>query len=274
MLDRRHVADRRVFHVEIVLADEDDGQLPDRGEIQRLVEGADIGGAVAEEAGRDVVLALVLRAPGGAAGDRQMRADDGVGAHHAVLDRGEMHRAALAAHQAVVALHQLAQNFLDRHAAGERVGMAAIGAEAQIAVAHGGGKAGRHRLLAEREVAGALDQVLQKEIVGALLGFADHHLHAVELEPHLLADVVVQAGHAAAAGLFDMETSMAGLAYQAVLRCGNFDQPADQDVGWSRRRSRARARGAEDRARRRSRCRRPPRSNDWAGRQRPESPAQ
>jgi hypothetical protein len=57
-LHRRHLADRRVFHVEIVLADEDHRQLPDRGEIQRLVERADIGRAVAEEAHRDVVLAL------------------------------------------------------------------------------------------------------------------------------------------------------------------------------------------------------------------------
>ena len=193
MLDRGHLADRRVFHVEIVLADEDHRQLPDRGEIQRLVEGADIGGAVAEEADRDVLGALVLRAPGGAAGDRQMRADDGVGAHHAVLDRGQMHRAALAAHQAVVALHQLAQHLLDRHAARQRMGMAAIGAEAQIALLHGAGKAGRHRLLAEREMAGALDQVLQEQVVGALLGLAQHDLRPVQLQALGLADIVVQA---------------------------------------------------------------------------------
>ena len=127
----RHLADRRVFHVEIVLADEDDRQFPDHREIQRLVESADIGGAVAEEADRHIARAEILRPPGGAAGDRQMRADDGVGAHHAMLDRGQMHRAALAAHQAVVAQHQLAQHLLHRHAARQRVGMAAIGAETQ-----------------------------------------------------------------------------------------------------------------------------------------------
>ncbi len=71
VFDRRHVADRRVFHVEIVFADEHDRQLPDRGEIERLVERADIGGAVAEEADRDVLVAFILRAPGGAAGDRE-----------------------------------------------------------------------------------------------------------------------------------------------------------------------------------------------------------
>ena len=193
MLDRGHAADRRVFHVEIVLADEDHRQLPHRGEVQRLVEGADVGGAVAEEADRHVLVAFVLRAPGGAAGDRQMRADDRVGAHHAVLGGGQVHRAALAAHQAVVALHQFAQHLLDRHAARQRVGMAAIGAERQVARLHGGREAGRHRLLAERQVARALHQVLQEQVEGALLGLPEFHLHAVHPKPHLLADVVIDA---------------------------------------------------------------------------------
>ena len=84
-----------------------------------------------------------------------------------------MHRAALAAHQAVVALHQFAQHLLDRHAARQRVGVAAVGAERQVALLHGGGEARRHRLLAERQMARALHQVLQEQVVGALLGLAD-----------------------------------------------------------------------------------------------------
>ena len=191
---RGDVGDRGVFHVEVVLADEDHRQLPHRGEVQRLVERADVGGAVAEEAHRHVVLLLVLRPPGRAAGDRQMRADDGVGAHHAVLLGGQVHRAALAAHQAVVALHQLAEHLLDRHAARQRVGVAAVGAERQVALLHGGGEARRHGLLAERQMARALHQVLQEQVVGALLGLADVDLAAVKLEPGFLADVVVYGG--------------------------------------------------------------------------------
>ena len=57
------------------------------------------------------------------------------------------------------------KTLVDRHAAGERVGMAAIGAEAEIALTHGRGEAGGDRLLAERQMACALDQVLQEEIV-------------------------------------------------------------------------------------------------------------
>ena len=173
---RRDVADRRVFHVEIVLTHEHHGQLPDRGEIQRLVERADIGRAVAEEADGDVLVALVLRTQRRAAGDRQMRADDGVGAHHAVRGGSEVHRAALAAHQAVVALHQLTEHFLDRHAARKRVRVAAIGAEGVVAFRHRAAKARCDCFLAEREVAGALHEVLQKEVVGALLGLPQPEL--------------------------------------------------------------------------------------------------
>jgi hypothetical protein len=59
------------------------------------------------------------------------------------------------------------------------MGVAAIGAEREIAGLHRGGEAGGHRLLAEREVARALHQVLQEEIEGALLTLADLDLHAV-----------------------------------------------------------------------------------------------
>ena len=47
--------------------------------------------------------------------------------------------------------------------------MPAIGAERQVALDHRLGETGGDRLLAEREMAGALDQVLQEQVVGALL---------------------------------------------------------------------------------------------------------
>ena len=104
-----------------------------------------------------------------------------------------MHRAALAAHEAVVALHQLAQHFLDRYAARERVRVAAIGAEREVARLHRGGKARRHRLLSKRQMARPFDEVLQEEIERALLAFADLDLDAVYRQPPLLADIVVDA---------------------------------------------------------------------------------
>ena len=43
-------------------------------------------------------------------------------------------------------------------------------------------------------MARALHQVLQEQVEGALLGLADHDLQAVQLEPRILADVVIDAG--------------------------------------------------------------------------------
>ena len=69
--------------------------------------------------------------------------------------------------------------------------MAAIGAERKVARLHRLGEAGGNRLLAERQVAGSLDQVLEKQVVGALLRLTDGELRPVELETGGFADVVV-----------------------------------------------------------------------------------
>jgi hypothetical protein len=52
-------------------------------------------------------------------------------------------------------------------------------------------KARRDRLLAERQMARALDEVLQEQVVGALLSLPEVDLAAVKLEPGRLPDVVV-----------------------------------------------------------------------------------
>src|SRR5213078_4805193 len=66
------IGDRGVLHVQVVLADEDDRQPEHRGVVERLVERADVGGAVAEEADGDLPRAAVLGRPGGAVGDGQV----------------------------------------------------------------------------------------------------------------------------------------------------------------------------------------------------------
>ena len=108
-----------------------------------------------------------------------------------MLDRGQMHRAALAAHQADVAQHQLAEHALHRGAASERVRVAAVGAERLVALAHRDAEARRDRLLAERQMARALDHVLQEEIERALLAIANFDLEAEQLQTAVEADVVV-----------------------------------------------------------------------------------
>ena len=98
-----------------------------------------------------------------------------------LLDIGEMHRAALAAEQPHCAAHQLAQHACHRRAARERVRVAAIGAERPVVGAHRDAERRCDRFLAERQMARALDQVLQKKIVGALLAVTQLELQAIEL---------------------------------------------------------------------------------------------
>jgi hypothetical protein len=109
-----------------------------------------------------------------------------------MLLRREMHGAALAAHQAVVALHQLTQDLLHRDAARQRVRVAAIRAEGQISFLHRFGKAGGNRLLSKGQMARSLDKILEKQIVCSLLRLADTNLRAIHGEALGLADVVIQ----------------------------------------------------------------------------------
>jgi hypothetical protein len=89
--------ERRAHPVEVVLDQEDDGQAPQRGEVHRLAEVAGVGGAVAEHADGDGVLALVVGGEPESRGQGQGPADDPVTAHEAPLEVEDVHRAAAAA---------------------------------------------------------------------------------------------------------------------------------------------------------------------------------
>src|SRR4029078_12856043 len=60
--------------------------------------------------------------------------------------------------------------------------------------AHGRGEARGNGFLPEGEVAGALYEILQEEIIGALLAAANLDLQAIELEPLLESDIVIGDG--------------------------------------------------------------------------------
>src|SRR5713226_1431500 len=123
-----------------------------------------------------------------------MSTDDRVGAHHAVLDAREMHRASLAFHEAALPPHQLAQHRHHGSAARERVMMPAVGAEGIVVPVHRRGESGRDRLLSEREMARALYEVLQEQIVGALLAVADLDLQLVQPQPCRLGNGIAPGG--------------------------------------------------------------------------------
>ena len=192
--DGGDLADRRVLHVQVVLAHEDRRQLVHGGEVERLVEGADVRRPVTEEGHGDLVGAAQPGRPRRPVGDAQVGADDGVAAHHPVLDAGQVHRTALAAEQAGAPPEHLGDDRSRRHAAGDRVAVAAVGGERVVVGAQGHAERRGGRLHAEGEVAGALDEVLQEQVVEPLLELADLLLAAVQLQARVDVDVGVVEG--------------------------------------------------------------------------------
>jgi hypothetical protein len=67
--------------------------------------------------------------------------------------------------------------------------MPAVRAESPIVRPHGDAETRRDRFLTEGEVTRPLDEILQEEIVRALLAIAQLELLAIELHSHFTADV-------------------------------------------------------------------------------------
>ena len=112
---------RRELREAVVLAHQDERQLPQRGEVDGLVEVPGLHGAVAEEHDRHGVLAAQPHRQRAPEGDRDAAADHAGGAHEAVLDVDQVHRAAEPAAEAGVAAHQLGHHALQRRALGDRM---------------------------------------------------------------------------------------------------------------------------------------------------------
>ena len=80
----------------VVLADKDDRELPERGEVQRLVKRALVHRAIAEERDGDTPFLLILDGEAQTSGDGELGADDGLAADEVVLGAVHVHRATLA----------------------------------------------------------------------------------------------------------------------------------------------------------------------------------
>ena len=133
------------------------------------MERSDVGRPVAEKTRRDLAGAADPGRPGQAAGDRQVGADDRVRAVVPVLGAGDVHRPALARADAAAAAEQLGQHGVGRRAAGQRVGVAAVGADRVVVRPQHRGRADRDRLVPEPEVGLPVDQPLPVQRAGPLL---------------------------------------------------------------------------------------------------------
>ena len=77
--------------IEVVLAEEDDGRLPEHREVQSFVELALTNAAVAEDAKHDRILTLHLRGEPEPHGEREMGGNDGIAAQETLRGVVEVH---------------------------------------------------------------------------------------------------------------------------------------------------------------------------------------
>src|SRR5919106_1621512 len=118
-----------------------------------------------------------------------MRPHDRVRAHCIVLCARQVHGAALARQDPVLAPEQLGHHRRHGCASNESVSVAPGGAERVVVVPHRLGESGGHRLLPQRQVARPLDEVLQKQVVGALFEVPDLADLAIHVEARRLVEL-------------------------------------------------------------------------------------
>ena len=149
--------DRRAHGVEVVLADKEDGELPQRREIEGFVEEPLCGGAVAEEAGGEPLPAAHLVGKRQPDGQRYAPRDDGIAAVKARRRVEDMHRAAPASAAPFALAVHLRHQGAGRYAARQRMAVLPVGRDHGVVRREGLHDADGVRLLADIEVEKAAD---------------------------------------------------------------------------------------------------------------------
>ena len=149
------------------------------------MEGADVRRAVAEEGDAHRTGPEVLRTERGTGGEGEMRADDGERAERADGEVGEMHRAPLAAAQALRLAEDLRHRPVERRAHREHRAVTAVRARHRVARAERGACADRHGLLPLAEVRAAADEVQHEEPHHLVLEAADLEHPSLQVEEEL-----------------------------------------------------------------------------------------
>ena len=203
--------------IEVVLDEEDDGQVIERGHVQGFVGRAVLHRAVAEECDGEVAAATQLLGQRVAHRLRRIAADDGVGAEHAGLVPTHVHRSAAPAavagreahdlgHRAVHdLLHLLRPVVLARvvvlrgrvvQELGEKLVMGAVGGIDLVGVRERGHGADRAAFLSDARVRRPVHAARLEELQDTLLEAADEQelLKQIGQDLRVLAPPVVLAG--------------------------------------------------------------------------------
>ena len=126
VLERGRTLHRCSHGEEIVFADENDRELEEPREIQRLVKATLIDRAIAEKAKRNPVFVPIFRGESQPDGERNMRADNGVPAIHVMFLVEKMHRTAEPARAAGRLAKKFRHAGISASAASQRMRMIAI----------------------------------------------------------------------------------------------------------------------------------------------------
>src|SRR5215831_1978991 len=210
--------------VHIVLADIDHRQIPGRRDVEALVERPGIRSAVAEKRYRDAALSLHLRRKSGAGDNRYSARDNAVGAEHADVEIGDMHRATLAFAVAGLPAVQLRHHAVEIGTLGDAMAMASMRRDDPVVALKGAANADRDRLLADIAMHDAVD--LPGEVVrrGALLKAPDHQ----HLAQHLALLVRWQIGREAHHGCPSLSEARAA---ELLEKVGPSARPSVPRVG-------------------------------------------
>ena len=185
VLDRHVLLGRRRLRPVVVLADEDGRDVPELREVERLVEGADVRGAVAEERDGNARLVAELERERGPDDRRQPAADDGVRAQVPALDVVEVHRAAVAVRAALELPVELRHQLVRVGSLGERVPVRTVRGGDDVALLQRAADSHGHCLLADRHVEEPRQLARTEALLDLLLEAPDEQHLAEELAQQL-----------------------------------------------------------------------------------------
>ncbi len=179
-LDHGMCRERRELGVAVVLADEDDRQAPERGDVQRLVEVAGVGRAVTEEDDHHLARAPLLANQRRAEAERQVAADDARGAEQAALGGDQVHVPALAVAVARLAPGQLRHHPTEVGAPGDERTIRTVAGVDVVVVAQGRTGTGGRGFLPDADVDQAGQRLVRHQLGQPLLEDADRPHRAEE----------------------------------------------------------------------------------------------